>query len=502
MAANTSLSPTAQTDTGTGGRKVTVYRSDGTTAQATMLNGKTTLDSGESLREGDTVTAGNGKTYRYNEDLGYGEELSAYNARLNAQKNANQQYQDESYSKQMWDQMQNWANQYQQQTQQLYDQIAAKQEAETDYATQQAVNNLQRQWEDSKGTFEQERAKTAYSSAQAADNLALSRARAGDRGGIGNKQYSEQQNYYDQAILDIDLQQANLKNQIDRQVADYIAQGDYENARATYELGIAQMEQLINQQNQMLNYQIGVAATIDNLSLQANERAYQRALNNLQLGMFSPQDAVTLGVDPEQAQEVADNYKIMAQLDIEAAKAALEGQYLKNAGYTAGGGSGSGGGSGGGGSKIGYDNCGTYGQQMFNSGIDSWDRAIDWLTSNTKLTGEALTSAADAYANNYANGAYAKTANDTPFVNTVSTFVGDDLVTVPAGAVSPEGSEEKILIGDKNGTADDAWWLNRNELQRAINAGAVLYDYYPSVGKVMYYINGQEGMEWLLRTLR
>ena len=387
-AVNVSLSPT---NAGNTSRRVEVRRPDNSIAYGTVSNGVTTLDNGEAMQTGYRVDSADGnKSWYYVSEADGGQNkgvsLDQYNALMN-QKRANQQYQDESYSAALYNnQLANAMDRFTQQTQQLYDQLAAKQKAETDYATQQAVNNLKRQWEDTRGAFEQERAKTAYSSAQAADNLALSRARAGDRGGIGNKQYSEQQNYYDQAILDIDLQQANLKDQIDRQVADYIAQGDYENARATYELGIAQMEQLINQQNQMLNYQIGVAATIDNLSLQADERAYQRALNNLQLGMFSPEDAVALGADPAQAQEVADRYKIMAQLDINAAQAALEQQYLKNAGYTAGsnktgGGSGSGGG---GGTKTGTSTAEEENvfRQLYNAGYADENDVYLWFLSN------------------------------------------------------------------------------------------------------------------------
>ena len=74
IANKTSLTPTIQpTSDGTvaAGKEVEVIRADGTKVMGTVLNGKTTLSNGDSLKDGDSVTI-NGIKYVYDSSIGKG----------------------------------------------------------------------------------------------------------------------------------------------------------------------------------------------------------------------------------------------------------------------------------------------------------------------------------------------------------------------------------------------------------------------------------------------
>jgi len=211
-----------------------------------------------------------------------------------------------------------------------YDKYGALTQQQIEYATQQAVNDLQRQLEDAAPTYNAERAKLAANQLNARDNLALQNTTRGVNGGIAQKQYSDQEAAYDSQMLNIDLQQIQLATDVGRQITDLEAQGDFESAKALLEVGIAKLKELQDAKQNYQNLRIQQAQILDNYDMESEQTTYNRAWARLQAGLFNAADAQALGVDPSQAQQFSNYVNTMRQLDAEQARLALEQQVLKN----------------------------------------------------------------------------------------------------------------------------------------------------------------------------
>lgn len=217
-----------------------------------------------------------------------------------------------------------------------YNDLLTKNQQEAEYAKQQQVNALQRSYEDSIKTYEQERSKNALAAVQARDNMALYNAKAGDTGGLGSRMMESQNAYYDKQLLNIDLAQAQNKQETERAVADAIADGDYAKAQAILEVGIQKQNALLNQFNTVSNTLLNTAGQIDSFYLtqrgqdinqRGNELSY--FTNLLGMGIFDAKAAEELGVPADQAQQYADYINKMKQIDGSLAEAQLE-QTLNN----------------------------------------------------------------------------------------------------------------------------------------------------------------------------
>lgn len=161
----------------------------------------------------------------------------------------------------------------------------------------------------------------------AGDNLALRNASAGDLGGIGQKMYSDQQNAYDSRLYAIELEQINLQNTINQQIANLRAQGEFELADALLELGQNRMAALTNQYNTYASNRASWGGAVDNYNLSRDNLAYEQAMQRLQLGLFNAEDAAALGVDAAQAKAFSDRINLLAQLNVQQAQAELENTY-------------------------------------------------------------------------------------------------------------------------------------------------------------------------------
>ena len=231
-----------------------------------------------------------------------------------------------------------------------------------DAATRRGVLDLEAQLENGLTDYDQQRAQAAITQARAANNAALRNAAAGDMGGIGQKQYSAEQNSYDQQMLSIQLEQINFQNSINQQIAQLEAEGRYQEAQMLSEWGQQKVNALQDQYNYYWDMRYKNAYDIDYLHRTTemdayeketadNERAYNRAMQRLQLGIFNAEDAEALGIPADEAEDLANYYQQMAAIDLEAAQADLANRLAKTNGSGSGGGSGRyyGGGGGGGG---------------------------------------------------------------------------------------------------------------------------------------------------------
>lgn len=188
------------------------------------------------------------------------------------------------------------------------------------YTFDQAVNELNNSFADSAANYRDMMAEADYLKAQNDDNLTLRLSQAGDLGGLGQKQYSDAQSSFDQQMFEIQLERQNAKNEIDRTVAELRAQGNYDLANAALEYGMKKLEQLDAAASDYYNNLYNIENTAYERRLAENELNYNRAMQRLQMGMFRPEDAIALGVDPAQAQEYSNRINVLANLDLEAAQ--------------------------------------------------------------------------------------------------------------------------------------------------------------------------------------
>lgn len=297
-------------------------------------NGKTYYDDGTRVGYGDAVQAG-GEWYYYDPAQGKGvtrnEWESSYGPR---DSRVNHAYAEN-------------AKGYNEQQQMINDLVARNEELQRqmiEAATQKAVNDQKAVYEDAVSRYNQLISQNAIQSAQAADNLALRNVAAGDQGGIGQKLYSDQQAAYDNRAMSIKLEQTNLKNTVDREVANLRLQGEYEKADVLAQLATMRVNALQGEYDQYISNVITLAQLMEGQRTAATETAYERAANKLQLGFtLTPQEAQALGVDPAEAQAFTDRVNLLAQIDL----AAAQGQLAAASGRGSGGGGSSSGGSGG-----------------------------------------------------------------------------------------------------------------------------------------------------------
>ena len=120
-------------------------------------------------------------------------------------------------------------------------------ENRVNYATQQAVADLQRAQEDAQLGFKEQAEAVARDERQGMDNAALYAQARGDKGGIGMAQYNEIQAAAAQNRLAVQQQQSKLSTDTARQIADLRAKGEFEKADAALEVAqtyLAKLTQL------------------------------------------------------------------------------------------------------------------------------------------------------------------------------------------------------------------------------------------------------------------
>lgn len=174
-------------------------------------------------------------------------------------------------------------------------------------------------------------AQSEISSYNLMDNLALRSARMGDQGGIGQKQYGEAANANDKRLLEISLEKRNLETSTGQQIAQLQAQGKMNEAQIISDLGMKQLELLTAEEDKLRSFQQDQELTNARLlgtykgqpTVATQEMNYNRALQRLQLGVFSAEDAVALGIPADQAKMFTDTINIMAQIDLEQARQKL-----------------------------------------------------------------------------------------------------------------------------------------------------------------------------------
>lgn len=159
---------------------------------------------------------------------------------------------------------------------------AAEQQAngQIDYAVEQAIKELERALEDAQPQFKEQAESVALAERQAMDNAALYAELRGDKGGIGQEQYSSIQNTAAQNHLAVQQAQTKLSTDTARQIEDLRAQGEFEKADKALEITQNYLAQLIGLEQWAAEYNLSVEQF--QASLQQWEAEYSMAMQQLQ----------------------------------------------------------------------------------------------------------------------------------------------------------------------------------------------------------------------------
>lgn len=151
-----------------------------------------------------------------------------------------------------FDQMLNLLNQWK-------DSATQQQEGKIDFATQQGVTELERTLEDAAPEFQSQRNQVALDEQKALDNSALYAEVRGDRGGIGQQQYNLIQANAAKSRLAVNQAQNKLKTDIQRQIADLRAKGEFDKADAALTITQQYLSQLMDLQKWQVEYSMDYA---------------------------------------------------------------------------------------------------------------------------------------------------------------------------------------------------------------------------------------------------
>ena len=180
-----------------------------------------------------------------------------------------------------------------------------------DYAVNKGVNDLQRAEEDAKVQFQTQRNQVDADEARNLDNAALYAELRGDRGGIGQQQYSSVQNNAAQNRQTVNSAQVKLATDTQRQIADLRAQGEFQKADKLLEISQSYLQQLVSLEQWAAEYDLSAAQF--NESIRQWEKEYELSVANL-MGTYNGQQ--TLSARNAQASDLASAGKALLSAGI------------------------------------------------------------------------------------------------------------------------------------------------------------------------------------------
>lgn len=207
-------------------------------------------------------------------------------------------------------------------------------------SVQQGMNRLNSQ----KGQINQgydDAARQAYvASRQAQVALPQQLASQGINGGATETAQLGLATSYQNNLNSINTNRQNAMSDIGMAVTDLQNQGDLNTAEQTLQNNQAALNAYQNMMGNSANYNqwqskfdYEKSRDVINDTNYASETAYSqkqdeynRILDNLSMGIITPQDAITLGVPYADVQRIANRYNTMADLDIQGAQADLANQ--------------------------------------------------------------------------------------------------------------------------------------------------------------------------------
>lgn len=169
-----------------------------------------------------------------------------------------------------------------------------------DYATQQAITELERALEDAQGQFKTQQDQITSDQLAAQDNAALYAEMRGDKGGIGQAQYNAIANAAAINRQTVASQQTKLSTDTARQIADLRAQGEFEKADKILEVTQTYLSQLMSIEQWALEY--GLSVEQFNEAVRQWEAEYALALKQYETSVNQWQTEFDTAVDQWEAE--------------------------------------------------------------------------------------------------------------------------------------------------------------------------------------------------------
>lgn len=176
-----------------------------------------------------------------------------------------------------------------------------------DYAVAQAIKELERALEDAKPQFKETAESISMEERQAMDNAALYAELRGDKGGIGQEQYSSIQNTAAQNRLAVQQAQTKLATDTARQIEDLRAQGEFEKADKALEITQTYLAQLVSLEQWAAEYNLTQEQF--QASLKQWEAEYKMAMLQIGIAAYQWKDEYDLAKDQFELQQDQFNYQ-------------------------------------------------------------------------------------------------------------------------------------------------------------------------------------------------
>lgn len=157
----------------------------------------------------------------------------------------------------------------------------AQSDASVDYAVRKAVAEYERILADAQGQFKEQAENVSREERQTMDNAALYAELRGDKGGIGQEQYSSIQNAAAQNRLAVQQAQTKLSTDTARMIEDLRVQGEFEKAEKAFEITQEYLARLMEMEQWAAEYHLSAAQF--NESVRRWEAEYELTMERLEL---------------------------------------------------------------------------------------------------------------------------------------------------------------------------------------------------------------------------
>lgn len=157
----------------------------------------------------------------------------------------------------------------------------AQSDASVDYAVRKAVAEYERILADAQGQFKEQAESVSWDERQTMDNAALYAELRGDKGGIGQEQYSSVRNTAAQNRLAVQQAQTKLATDTARMIEDLRVQGEFEKAEKAFEITQEYLARLMEMEQWAAEYNLSAAQF--NESVRQWEAEYELTMERLEL---------------------------------------------------------------------------------------------------------------------------------------------------------------------------------------------------------------------------
>lgn len=201
--------------------------------------------------------------------------------------------------------------------------LEAAQEA-NQAAVQKGVDEILADLEDALPQYDQAKEEAYLQGLKNKSNSRLASQIAGDKGGIGQKQYDATTAEVDNELLQIALSKMQLQNDAQQQITALENEGRLQDAELVKEWYQNKLSDLLSYEQWLANYSQDQTQLDYSIYSTDRDYAYNRAVSMLEKGMITADALTALGISEADAQNYANYYNQLAQYNLDEAKLELK----------------------------------------------------------------------------------------------------------------------------------------------------------------------------------